>query len=436
MLSNETKIPLMILFLALFFLGVAPQKIMAQPPAEVEIQADLLEYDTETGLVKASGNVRLFRGELEIKAGELVYDEKNQLVEACGGVKFNSPSLHLTGEKIRYSLLKKEGEITEVKGYQDDVFFSGSAGKVSGEEIVMEKAKLSRCELTTPCISIAANKLVISEKTATINGGWLAVKDLSFLPLPPSKFSTEEKDYENWPEIETGLDQDRGLYLAGKINRRLRDDLSLQFGAGLGTNSWAMLETGLRWRAFNVGGLFFDAGYSRNLLKDNEVFRSTLGLSRNWGTVFAEYEREWNGTLSETTLVKTILPLSAGLTGEAFYQIDAESSLYREDRKGVTYGIRLRKKIIPGIFAGIGLIHGAGVLSGFRGWSPETTFSGRFPLFPTWDISVNGSYQWGDGNGRWLTQKLEVSKDLHCFEAKLGYDWLANQISFKVGIKR
>lgn len=437
MLSKQLKAPLRIFLLFLFFWGIAPQIIMAQSPAEVEIEADFLEYDPETGLLEASGNVRLNQGDLNMKAHQLVYDEKKQLVQAGGGVQFISPSLSLTGERLWYSLLKKEGEIMQVKGDQNSILFSSSIGQVSGDEIVMEKANLARCELAVPCISIMANELLVSGKTATIKGGWLEIKRIPVFPLLfPWKFSIEANDYKNWPEIETGIDQDRGLYLSGKINHQLRDDLDFQFGGGAGTNSWALLETGLRWGASNTGGLFFDASYFRNLLEVDEVFRSTLGISRKWGRISGEYKREWTGKLLETKLVKTILSLSGGLTGEVFYQINTESSPNAQEKEGVTHGARLGKAVVPGISAGVGLIHGAGALSGFRGWRPETTFSGRFFPFPTWNISVDGSYRWGDRDGCWLTRKLEVRKDLHCFGAKVGYDWVGKKYSFKVEIKR
>ena len=58
----------------------------------VLLVADRVEYDTETNVVTASGNVEVTRGERRLLADMLRYDQAADLMEAEGNVALRDPS--------------------------------------------------------------------------------------------------------------------------------------------------------------------------------------------------------------------------------------------------------------------------------------------------------------------------------------------------------
>ncbi|MCH8168235.1 MAG: LPS-assembly protein LptD [Proteobacteria bacterium] len=58
----------------------------------VALSADLVEYDTEAGLLTASGNVEIYYGERTLTADRIVYDSNTGRITATGGIVLRDPS--------------------------------------------------------------------------------------------------------------------------------------------------------------------------------------------------------------------------------------------------------------------------------------------------------------------------------------------------------
>lgn len=80
---------------SLFAAGV-PVSAQSGPSEDVELEADQLTYDAETGEVRALGRVQLVRQGYRLLAGEIRYNERTGAAVAVGAVEMVTP----TGERI------------------------------------------------------------------------------------------------------------------------------------------------------------------------------------------------------------------------------------------------------------------------------------------------------------------------------------------------
>ncbi|SHI91646.1 LPS-assembly protein [Malonomonas rubra DSM 5091] len=82
-------------------------------PLPVNLEADELSYDKETGRYRASGNVQLNQGELEVVSDLLWWNQLSGEIEAEGGVQLTSPDEKMTGSKVSYNLQQGTGSVAD-----------------------------------------------------------------------------------------------------------------------------------------------------------------------------------------------------------------------------------------------------------------------------------------------------------------------------------
>lgn len=96
----------------------------------VNLEADQLSYDKQTGLYRASGNVQLKQGEMELRSKILWWNQLSGEVEAEGDVVLTSPDEKMSGSKVSYNLTEGTGTVED--GY---VFLKEQNLHVHGKQI-------------------------------------------------------------------------------------------------------------------------------------------------------------------------------------------------------------------------------------------------------------------------------------------------------------
>jgi len=86
---------------------------VGEKDAPVNLEADELRYDKETGRYQASGNVQLEQGELNVRSDLLWWNQVSGEIEAEGDVELTSPDEQLSGHKVQYNLQRGTGSVTE-----------------------------------------------------------------------------------------------------------------------------------------------------------------------------------------------------------------------------------------------------------------------------------------------------------------------------------
>ncbi|NLM37259.1 MAG: LPS-assembly protein LptD [Firmicutes bacterium] len=401
---------------------------MATPPREVEIDARLVEFDPESRVYRASGGVLLTSGDFRLQAETVLYNQDTEVVTAERGVKLQTATGTWEGESLVYSFRTEEGTLTAFRGAMGSSFYTGQSGELHGEEVRVQEASFTRCALASPCVAIKARRVRLVDDRVQVGGGWLYIKNLPVLPLPPVTFSPDQ--FENWPQLEVGVNSTRGLYVVGRLTHQVNKEVRLHYGGGLGTNRWWNLQGGMRWAP--LPGLALNAG-----LTWEEYLRGSAGLTYDWAPLQfrAAVQRDWDDLASGEHTFAVAGPLTKKSNLEFSYTSSFEEQTTGEQYRA-DYGLHLTGRWLPGFTLGAGLFYGAGDLKesdSLNGWYLRTTWDGGINLTRTWGLKVAGETRWQAGSTPlWVNNQVKLVKDLHCFRADLGYDLLDETVSFNL----
>ncbi|MCJ9428935.1 LPS-assembly protein LptD [Kordiimonas marina] len=123
----------------------------AAPESEdqIELTADQLSYDAQTGDIVARGRVQLVRDGYVLKAGEVRYNQKTGHAEASGAVELTAPG----GERILSPHVTLDDKLTKAfvedirLVMQDGAQARAKSGKRDGDRITLDHAVYSPCKV-------------------------------------------------------------------------------------------------------------------------------------------------------------------------------------------------------------------------------------------------------------------------------------------------
>lgn len=424
---RKLKHVIIILFFALLVGGGTPAQATA--PREVEIEARLVEFDPESGIYRASGGVVLTSGDLQLEAETVFYNQKTEVITAEQGVILQTATGEWEGEKLVYSFRTEEGTLTAFHGAIGTSFYTGQTGQLRSDEILVQDGSFTRCELVAPCVSIRAGRVRLVDDRVQVRGGWLYLKELPVLPLPPVTFTPDH--FENWPQLEIGINKPRGFYVLGRLTHQVDEEVTLHYGAGAGTNHWWNGQAGIRWQPSS--DLVFDSG-----LTWEEYLRGNASLTYNWAPVRfrTAFEHNWAERPTGGHSFSVRGPVTEKSSLELSYTSRFAGKDGDADRRA-DYGLNLTGRWLPGFTLGAGLFYGEGALldrDSMNGWHLRTTWTGGITLAPTWQLRVAGESRWQAGDAPlWVENEVKLVKDLHCFKVDLGYDLVDESINFNFG---
>jgi LPS-assembly protein len=139
-----------------FLVGMSPlhaftkEAGLTQDDAATLLRADTIAVDHDLGLIKARGNVEIYRGERKLKADLVTYSQQTNVVTASGNVILSDKS----GEEVfsNYAELSgdlKEGIIQEIRIVMADdaKFAAATAKRFGGSKTQVERAVFSPCKI-------------------------------------------------------------------------------------------------------------------------------------------------------------------------------------------------------------------------------------------------------------------------------------------------
>lgn len=405
---------------------------------EIEITAGHAEFDPETQVFTGSDGVEITSGGLVIRGREVIFDQEG-LLKATGEVEFIYPSLFLQGEDLLYNFTTETGEITEFTGNMEGTLFRGSRAEIIGRSLYLEDTAFTRCTLSEPDLEFCVRSIRMDNDRLETGAGWLKVKGIRLLPLPP--LSVPTKSPEGWPLIGVGYDNDWSLFFSGSVRYPFFDQFAFSTGAILGINGRLGLTAGLYW--FPDELLEMNTSYTWNNRAGEEIIYSLKhkGIRSEFQAGITNNREE--GEIPGQGWMQLHFPLAPKVTGELFlrkdypYEITGLTGL--DDPKVESFGGRVRKNWSPQFSAGLGLVHARGDWGEWEkdylpGWQLETAVEGRILQVGPWTLGLEAIYMWGKEEGLWNTQKVALFRDLHCFEAGLNYDLLKKEIALEINL--
>ncbi len=165
--------------------AAAPAPTAEQPPP-IDFTADQVTYDSERGLVRATGNVEAVRQDTQLFAETIIYDQPNDLMTAIGEVVIAEPTGEtLFGDRVELTGDLKTGLVNNFRAILSDGarLNARRARLENGNRTVARDGSYTPCDVCNenparpPLWQIRAAKVIHDrdERTITLNDAWLEI---------------------------------------------------------------------------------------------------------------------------------------------------------------------------------------------------------------------------------------------------------------------
>jgi len=158
--------------------AVRAQEIAIDRSLPVSLVADSMEYDSETGIVTASGNVEVFYGNRTLTADRISYNSRTERIEAEGNLILRDE----TGATVYASVAELDANLRDglVRGAQSVIGneTTGKLAAVEGRRVeerynALSKAVYSPCDVCqedpTPLWRIRARRVIHDEEERVVH---------------------------------------------------------------------------------------------------------------------------------------------------------------------------------------------------------------------------------------------------------------------------
>jgi LPS-assembly protein len=150
---------------------------LANSGEEIELEADSLSYDRDSGEYQADGDVLLRQGEFEVQGEQLRWNQQTGELNASGGVSLESPQDSLCGSSASYNLQQHTGVVAD--GYyflnEENLHVRGTSIERRGEnDYHIEGGTFTTCDGDEPSWKFGARQVDVTL------GGYARAKNAVF----------------------------------------------------------------------------------------------------------------------------------------------------------------------------------------------------------------------------------------------------------------
>jgi LPS-assembly protein len=238
----------------------------------IEFEARELAYDADSDVITARGNVILRSDDNSARADEVRWDRKTGIIYATGNVRV------VDAEGNR--LFTESAELTDrfEAGAMAELLLAlrqgGRLAARSGERgddgtTILTDASYSACAVIspdgceqTPSWRITANRVIYDPRSNRVrfNGAVLELFGARLLPLPGLAVRTDGKAISGFLVPDLRISESNGVEVNGRYYWRVADNQDLTLGAHLYTEASPMI-TG-EWRHLTGNGAYQITGYA------------------------------------------------------------------------------------------------------------------------------------------------------------------------------
>ncbi|HEY8462715.1 MAG TPA: OstA-like protein [Bacillota bacterium] len=172
-----------------------------------------VDYDLEQNITTAAREVKLTRGKVQITADELVYYGNTGIVEASGNVRLTNQRGEYRTEHLTYNVFTSSGSLASftatLKGNPKDFHLQGEGLELTPESSVVAKVEITRCPKANPDYVLRANRVKIIGQKVQLKHVVVKVYGIPVFYLPLLSFNTNQ----NLPELVPGYQNEDGLKL-------------------------------------------------------------------------------------------------------------------------------------------------------------------------------------------------------------------------------
>ena len=244
-MKRRVILTFLLLFLPLSLLAADLPK--PDPQAPVDLQADQLDFDQESGRYHAQGNVRLLQGPLTLTSDQLWWNQQTGEVEASGAVHFTGPGEELEGSRMRYSLRQGTGVVEDGQAawQGESLHFGGKRlERLGPNRFRIYRGRFTLCDGKRPAWSIGARQADVTlGRYLTAKHALIYVKDIPIFYTPYFLMSVKSERESGFLMPNLGFSRRRGTQISLAWYQVLGQNMDATFyldrlsylGTGVGT---------------------------------------------------------------------------------------------------------------------------------------------------------------------------------------------------------
>ncbi len=232
----------------------------AQPgePRQVDFEASTLEYDSESDVVTARGDVVLRSEDQSVRADSVSWNRRTGIITANGNVRV----VDADGNQLYSSSIELNDKF-EAGAMEDLLLALREGGRLAAESgqrsadgtVTLNRAAYTACAVTdtdgcpkNPSWRITAERVVYDQQERRIRfrGAYLELFGLRLLPLPGLALRTDGGAVSGFLVPDIRLSRSNGLEMSGEYYLRFADNKDLTLGAYVYTDAPPMASA--KWR--------------------------------------------------------------------------------------------------------------------------------------------------------------------------------------------
>lgn len=170
------------------------EDLSPQTDGDINVDAEELTYDRQTGQVVARGKVVIQRGDTELRADEVRIDRPSNQAEAFGGVQLITPDGVIDAERAYLDLSNETGVLKNAyvrSSKHEYSLFGAHIGKGIGQSYEIEDGRFTTCDCgdRAPDWSLSGDELDVTLRGyAKLRGGTFNILDVPVLYIPVAWF--------------------------------------------------------------------------------------------------------------------------------------------------------------------------------------------------------------------------------------------------------
>jgi LPS-assembly protein len=248
----------------------APQAAADEAP--VAFEADQVDYDTDADTVTASGNVVLRRDGQAVRADSVTWNRNTGLIVASGGVKLvDEDGNTLFTERVELTDELKTGAMENLLlALREGARLAAQSGKrLENGNIELDQASYTACAVETgkgcpkePTWKITARKVIYDDarKRVSFRGARIVFFDAIAIPIPGLQTTTDGRAISGLLVPDFRFTPSNGVEISGSYYWRIAENRDLTATAYLYTDAPPMAQ--VQYRALTEKGAYQITGYA------------------------------------------------------------------------------------------------------------------------------------------------------------------------------
>jgi len=401
-----------------------------------------IDYDIETKSTTASQDVILKKDDIIIECQQLVYNGKTGVVQASGDVKITTGKIVYRTQTLNYNLNQDFGELVKfegkLKGDSRDYYFSGNGGILAGETGTISKAVMTRCPKPKPDNVLTAKRIDYNGERVYLRRVWLKVKGIPVFFFPSLSFKTDDHDL---PDVKLEYDNDDGVQVSFDYAGPVKDKRNWHYQGELSAKGTNKLGFGVKHyfgdHLSNRMNLAYDFDnfwvVDDQFIYDNGIINFKLdGLKE-----FSEEEETQLGIgLTRKYWETPVGRMQFGTLARRVYAFDSSKTEYG----GFYWGYRLDFNPLKYAVLSYLRLDSNETNEDYRDFLEDFKLGDNFlydisiPLSSKYSLIFDGNYN-PDWNGNWVNRYYRIKYETCCFRVSAGWNDIDKSWEFSGRIK-